>query len=39
MKKMMIAAIAALQSLATVAQVATVSSPDGRLKVNVDMKD
>ena len=39
MKKMIYAAIAALQTLAAVAQVATVSSPDGRLKVNVDMKD
>ena len=39
MKKLLFAAFAAFQTMIAVAQVATVSSPDGRLKVNVDMKD
>ena len=39
MKKLLIAALAAFQTMTVVAQVATVSSPNGRLKVNVNMKE
>jgi len=38
-KTIMFAVLAAFQSVVILAQVATVSGPDGRLKVNVDMKD
>ena len=38
MKKLLLAALAAFQTMIVVAQVATVSGPDGRLKVNIDVK-
>jgi hypothetical protein len=38
MKKLLLAALAAFQTMIVAAQVATVSGPDGRLKVNIDVK-